>query len=80
MNRQKKDRIIANIMMMAVGACCGLFVVLSADAEKIFGANTATTIIVIVKSFIHIFESHRLLSLFQSIIGASILLFDFNIA
>lgn len=39
MNKKKKDEIIARVMMMAVGVVCGIFVILSADIEKIFGGT-----------------------------------------
>lgn len=39
LKKQNNDRLIANLMMIAVGAFCGIFVVLSADAEKIFGGT-----------------------------------------
>lgn len=39
MNKKKKDEVIARVMMMAVGAVCGIFVILSADPEKLFGSG-----------------------------------------
>ena len=39
MNKKKKDEVIARVMMMAVGAVCGIFVILSADQEKLFGSG-----------------------------------------
>ena len=58
MKNKKRDRLIANLMMMGVGAVCGLFMIFSADAEKVLEGTARDFMMHMITCMIFIFVAY----------------------